>query len=184
MTQVLLGLGTNVQRDENLCAGLDALQALFGPLDCSPVFESEPVGIRSQCFLNMVVRINTELPLPELLMQLKAIEAAQGRFTAAPRQLPLDIDVLTYGEQVGELAGYQLPRPGIESSAHILWPLALLVPQQSLPGSANNFVDLWARAKVTHDLWPYKLQWQGQQLTPEQLLTVRQSTKPAKAAML
>lgn len=184
MTQVLLGLGTNLQREENLCAGLDRLQALFGPLDCSPVFESEPVGIRSHCFLNMVVRINTALALPELLAQLKAIEAAQGRFEAAPRQLPLDIDVLTYGDQVGEQQGYQLPRPGIIASAHILWPLALLAPKQCLPGSDQSFADLWARADVTHDLWPYRLQWRGQQLTPEQIPDVRQDAALAGPALL
>ena len=50
LTDVYLGLGSNIEREAHLRAGLDALAELFGEFACSPVFESEPVAIRSACF--------------------------------------------------------------------------------------------------------------------------------------
>lgn len=94
LIDVYLGLGSNVEREKHLRAGLDALFELFGDLDCSPVFESEPVGIRSDCFLNMVVQVKTSMPLPELDQHLKQIEALNGRYALPRKGLPLDIDVL------------------------------------------------------------------------------------------
>src|SRR5690554_4326303 len=101
LIDVYLGLGSNLERERHLHAGLDALLELFGNLECSPVFESEPVGIRSDCFLNMVVHVKTTMPLPELDQHLKQIEARNGRYAVPRRGLPLDIDVLLYGQQTG-----------------------------------------------------------------------------------
>ena len=66
LTQVFLGLGSNFEREAHLCAGLEALTELLGPLQCSPVFESLPVGIKSGRFFNLVVSAYTDLPLAEL----------------------------------------------------------------------------------------------------------------------
>ena len=50
LIDVYLGLGSNIDRERNIVAALDQLAQVFGELHCSPVFESEPVGIRSDCF--------------------------------------------------------------------------------------------------------------------------------------
>lgn len=170
LTDVYLGLGSNTDRERNMLAALDALAELFGPLDCSPLFESEPVGIRSGCFFNMVVRVCTAMPLASLVGQLKAIEARQGRLTAAPRQLPLDIDVLLYGDCAGVYDGLILPRPRMLESAHVLWPLALLAPGHLCPGATATCAQLWQQFQPEHRLWPVALTWQGRQLTPAALL--------------
>ncbi len=170
LTDVYLGLGSNIDRERNLLAALDALAALFGPIDCSPVFESEPVGIRSGCFFNMVVRIRTAMPPAGLASRLKVIEAQQGRLTAGPRQLPLDIDVLLYGELNGDCDGLILPRPRMLESAHVLWPLALLAPGLRHPGATASYADLWRASRPQHALWPVALNWRGQPLTPDRML--------------
>src|SRR5690554_1841130 len=120
LVEVYLGLGSNTDRNKHLCAGLDALQALFGQLDCSPVFESEAVGIRSACFYNMVVRIKTAMPLLELVRQLKHIESLNGRYAAPRKSLTLDIDVLLYGQQTGVFDGVCLPRAEVLKNAFVL----------------------------------------------------------------
>lgn len=79
LTRVYLGLGSNVQREAHLCAGLDALAGLLSDMRCSPVFESHAVGIKSGNFFNLVVVGETELPLLELDRRLKFIEADNGR---------------------------------------------------------------------------------------------------------
>lgn len=45
LTQVYLGLGSNIEREPHLCAGLDALAGFLIDMRCSAVFESQPVGI-------------------------------------------------------------------------------------------------------------------------------------------
>ena len=79
LTPVLLGLGSNVQREPHLHAGLDALAELLVNMRCSPVFESLAVGYKGDNFYNLVVAGDTELPLTELDRRLKFIEADNGR---------------------------------------------------------------------------------------------------------
>ncbi len=178
LTDVYLGLGSNIERERHILAALDALADEFGELECSPVFESEPVGIRSGCFFNMVVRLRTRLELPALVARLKAIEAREGRLQAAPRELPLDIDVLLYGELAGDFAGVILPRPRILESAHVLWPLAVLAPELRHPGSAASYAELWRSTCTRYALWPVALCWRNRPLTPTWMLG-----QPKSAAM-
>jgi len=108
LTRVYLGLGSNIEREAHLGAGLDALAGLLDDMRCSPVFESHAVGIKSGNFFNLVVTGQTELPLLELDRRLKFIEADNGRYAPERKGLPLDIDVLLYGEQVGNFNGLVL----------------------------------------------------------------------------
>lgn len=170
LIDVYLGLGSNIERETHICAGLDALVELFGELDCSPVFESEPVGIRSDCFLNMVVHFKTHLPLAELDRHLKHIEAVNGRYALPRRGLPLDIDVLLYGQQTGVYESITLPRAEILKNAFVLWPLALLAPDVLHPVAQRSFLELWQQAQINQQLWPVMFFWHARQLTPPTLL--------------
>jgi 2-amino-4-hydroxy-6-hydroxymethyldihydropteridine diphosphokinase len=170
LTQVFLGLGSNIEREAHLCAGLDALTALLGELDCSPVFESLPVGIKSGRFFNLVVSAYTDLPLAELDRRLKCIEAENGRYAPDRKGLPLDIDVLLYGQLVGDFDGLTLPREEILRNAFVLWPLALHVPLMCHPRTQRNFSEHWQAAHIAQQLWPVGFVWAGRQLTPATLL--------------
>ncbi len=172
LTTVYLGLGSNSQRERHLCAGLDALDALLQDLQCSPVFESAPVGIVSAPFYNLVVCGQTDLPLAELDRQLKAIEAANGRYAGnrQPRELPLDVDVLLYGALCGEFDGLTLPRAEVLKNAFVLWPLALLAPQLVCPGTPQCFAALWQQSAIDQQLRPAAFEWRGRALTPASLL--------------
>ena len=170
LTQVFLGLGSNVEREAHLCAGLEALTELLGPLQCSPVFESLPVGIKSGRFFNLVVSAYTDLPLAEVDRRLKCIEADNGRYAPGRKGLPLDIDVLLYGQQVGNFDGLILPREEILKNAFVLWPLALHAPQMLHPGVQRSFAELWHAAQISQQLWPVAFVWRAQQLTPPALL--------------
>ncbi|AEB60391.1 2-amino-4-hydroxy-6-hydroxymethyldihydropteridine diphosphokinase [Ectopseudomonas mendocina] len=175
LTRVFLGLGSNVQREVHLCAGLDALAGVLSDMRCSPVFESHAVGIKSGNFFNLVVVGETELPLLELDRRLKFIEADNGRYAPDRKGLPLDIDVLLYGEQVGNFNGLILPRAEILKNAFVLWPLALLAPQVCHPVDGRSFAELWASAQIDQQLWPAAFQWWGVELTPAELLQARSS---------
>lgn len=170
MTAVLLGLGSNNERERHLCAGLDALAELVEDLRCSPVFESLAVGYRGDNFYNLVVSGQTELPLLELDRRLKFIEADNGRYAPDRKGLPLDIDVLAYGDEVGTFNGLVLPRPEILRNAFVLWPLALLVPTWRHPGTGRSFAELWESARIDQALWPVPFRWRATELTPPALL--------------
>jgi len=169
LTPVLLGLGSNSERVAHLTAGLEALDGFLLNLRCSPVFESLPVGIRSGPFYNLVVAADTELPLLELDRRLKFIEADNGRYAPERKGLPLDIDVLTYGDLVGNFDGLVLPRAEILRNAFVLWPLALLVPERHHPGTACRFAELWRGARIEQGLWPVSFHWRGMELTSVEL---------------
>ena len=173
VTRIFLGLGSNIERERHLCAGLDALAGFVDSLQCSPVFESAPVGINSGPFFNLVVSGETDLPLAELDQRLKLIEADNGRYAPCRKGLPLDIDVLLYGEQVGDFDGLVLPRAEILKNAFVLWPLALLAPQLQHPVDGRSFAELWASAQIDQQLWPAAFQWRGTELTPPELLQAR-----------
>jgi 2-amino-4-hydroxy-6-hydroxymethyldihydropteridine diphosphokinase len=170
LTRVLLGLGSNIGREAHLCAGLDALAGLLSEMHCSPVFESQAVGIKSGPFFNLVVAGYSELPLGELDRRLKFIEADNGRYAPDRKGLPLDIDVLLYGDLLGNFDGLILPRAEILKNAFVLWPLALLVPDALHPGAQRSFAELWQAAQIEQQLWPVAFSWGDQQLTPADLL--------------
>jgi 2-amino-4-hydroxy-6-hydroxymethyldihydropteridine diphosphokinase len=170
LSRVYLGLGSNVQREAHLLAGLEALAEVLEEMRCSPVFESHAVGIRSDNFYNLTVTGLTRLPLGELDRRLKFIEADNGRYAPDRVGLPLDIDVLLYDQRVGEHDGVLLPRAEILRNAFVLWPLSLLAPDELHPGRQLPFGQLWRDASIDQQLWPVAFQWRGQALTPPELL--------------
>ncbi|MDB5983391.1 MAG: 2-amino-4-hydroxy-6-hydroxymethyldihydropteridine pyrophosphokinae [Pseudomonas sp.] len=169
LTQIFLGLGSNIEREKHLHAGLEALDGFLQQMTCSPVFESQPVGIKSGPFFNLVVSAYTDLPLMELDRRLKFIEADNGRYAPERKGLPLDIDVLLYGEQVGNFDGLILPRAEILKNAFVLWPLSLIAPERLHPGVGISFADLWGDARIEQVLAPVAFEWRGKQLTPERI---------------
>ena len=170
LTQVYLGLGSNIERETHLRAGLDALAGFLTDMQCSAVFESQPVGIKSGPFFNLVVSAYTDLPLMELDRRLKFIEADNGRYAPDRKGLPLDIDVLLYGDLVGNFDGLVLPRAEILKNAFVLWPLSMMAPDRVHPEVGKTLAELWRDAQIDQVLAPVGFEWQGLQLTPDSLL--------------
>lgn len=146
MIQVFLGLGSNLDREKNIRAGLLSLKKLFGDLRLSNVYESESVGFKGSNFYNLVVSLQTDLTIAELSEALKKIEDENGRVRTGPKYSPrtLDIDILTYGDFVGVEAGVELPRAEITDNAFVLLPLSELVPDELHPHLKKSYAELWA----------------------------------------
>ncbi|MBH3410894.1 2-amino-4-hydroxy-6-hydroxymethyldihydropteridine diphosphokinase [Pseudomonas putida] len=165
LNTVYLGLGSNIDRHQHLCAGLDALAAILSDMQCSPAFESQAVGIKSGPFINFVVTGKTGLPLMELDRRLKFIEADNGRYAPDRKGLPLDIDVLMYNNLHGTFDGLVLPRAEILKNAFVLWPLSRLAPELVHPGAGKSMAQLWQEARIDQVLAPVAFEWRGLQLT-------------------
>lgn len=145
MTEVFLGLGSNVKRERHLREGIKALREQFGSVRLSPVFESESVGFAGSPFYNLVVSIETALPVGALQQALRDIEYRLGRTPDQRKYSPrtLDIDMLTYGDVVGDVDGVRLPRDEILENAFVLWPLACLAPNNRHPQVQISYLQLW-----------------------------------------
>ncbi|MCX2522874.1 2-amino-4-hydroxy-6-hydroxymethyldihydropteridine diphosphokinase [Larsenimonas rhizosphaerae] len=166
MTEVLLGIGSNLNPTHHLRLALDALNARFGPIATSRVFESQPVGFDStNLFYNMVVAISTPLPPEILAEQLKAMEYQLGRPENARKfaSRVIDIDVLTHGESVLQKDGLVLPRNDITQYAFVLKPLAELRPHTPHPALGTTYQALWQQFSTAtpQPLTPIHFEWQG-----------------------
>lgn len=127
-----VALGSNLgDREEYLRAGLRGLaEAGLAPVGLSSVWETEPVGPAGPTwFLNLVARIDTELPPLDVLRRLLEIERRAGRVrTTAQAQRVLDLDLLLLGDQSWADAELELPHPRMWQRRFVLEPLAELDP--------------------------------------------------------
>ncbi|MEY1661212.1 2-amino-4-hydroxy-6-hydroxymethyldihydropteridine diphosphokinase [Isoalcanivorax beigongshangi] len=165
-TRVLLGVGSNIQREQHIVSGLDDLHRRFGTLRVSPIYESAAVGFNGRPFYNLAVEVWIRQSLPELVTALREIEAAHGRLRTEKKfsSRTLDIDVLTYGDLAGEHHGVLLPRDEVYHYAHVLKPLLDLDPQGRCPGSGRSWQQLWDALENPGALTEVPLVW-----TPSQV---------------
>ncbi|WP_339858493.1 2-amino-4-hydroxy-6-hydroxymethyldihydropteridine diphosphokinase [Pseudohongiella acticola] len=168
MSLLTLSLGSNQQADHHIRAALDALQADYGTLQISSVFESRAVGFDGNNFLNMVVAVDTDMALATVSARIKALETEHGRVRGGPRFSPrtLDIDILTYADCVGDYDGIVLPRPEITENAFVLWPMSQLCGDLTDPHTGLSYATLWQRYdKSRQVLWPIDFDWQGRRIS-------------------
>ncbi len=143
MTQVYLGIGSNIDRETSVRNGLNALKSLYGQLQISPVYESKAFGFEGDDFYNLVVGFETELDIDKIEMQLKDIERQSGRRQSDSSYSPrtLDIDLLLYGDLVCDK--HELPRVDIIKYAFVLKPLCDLASDLIHPVENKTMSELW-----------------------------------------
>jgi 2-amino-4-hydroxy-6-hydroxymethyldihydropteridine diphosphokinase len=91
----------------------------------SAVYETPPWGVTNQpAFLNMAVKVKTELTPVDLRDTVKEIEAQLGReptYHWGPRVI--DIDILFYDHVILETPELVIPHPRLHERAFVLVPL-------------------------------------------------------------
>lgn len=160
---VYISIGSNIDRERYVNAALDALAGWFENMQVSPVYESEAVGFNGSPFLNLVVGIKTSLSVGELSRAFKQLESDNGRRPGALKfsARTLDLDILTYGEAVGQMHGVELPRGEILRNAFVLRPLADIAPDVKHPTCQKSYRELWQAYSTDQKLWPVDFSWQG-----------------------
>ena len=155
MRTVYLGLGTNLDdRDGWLDQGLALLEehlvsrrAVLA-MTLSPRYETEAWGMApgTPSFLNMVVAVDTALPLPDVLQMGLAVERECGRVrnpeSKGYANRTLDVDVLCTSTsetwEPDEATGLDLnvPHPRMMTRRFVLQPLVDLAPELVVDGQA------------------------------------------------
>ncbi len=167
MARVYLGLGSNIERERYLVAGLDALARRYGELALSSVYDCPAIGFDGQPFLNMVIGLHWDGRVGELARELRHIEREHGRAPAAERYSArqLDIDILLFDALAGEVDGVLLPRPEILDSAFVLRPLAELAPDLSHPLTGQSFAAHWRAYAARQPTRRVDFRWRGRSIS-------------------
>jgi 2-amino-4-hydroxy-6-hydroxymethyldihydropteridine diphosphokinase len=147
MARVYVSIGSNIEREPNIRAALQALRENFGGLALSRVYENRPIGFDGENFYNLVAAFDTD-QLPEAVTAiLHDIEQRLGRVRGPSRftSRTIDLDLLLYNDLVREQSSLRLPRREIDEYACVLRPLAELAPETRHPLTGETFAALWAR---------------------------------------
>jgi len=147
MTTVYLSIGSNIEREKHLHAGITALKKQFGTLILSSVYESDAVGFDGQPFLNLVASFKTEHPPEQVDSLLDIIEKNNGRTREQKKFNPrtLDLDLILYGDYISQDPTLEIPRDEITQYAFVLEPLAEIAGELLHPVLKTSYDQLWQR---------------------------------------
>jgi 2-amino-4-hydroxy-6-hydroxymethyldihydropteridine diphosphokinase len=153
MSTAWLGLGSNVNAENNIRAGIKELKNKFENVSLSPVYSSTAVGFDGDDFINLVARVETEMPPLELRGYLRDLEDRYGRKRNVPKfsDRVLDIDILLYDDLVLRSPVLDMPRGEIIKFAHVLKPLADLEPDLIHPTELRSMADIWESSGLDDD---------------------------------
>lgn len=148
--RIYISIGSNIEPAQNVRLAVQALRDIFGVLELSPVYESEAVGFAGDNFYNLVVAATTAMSVGEVNQALHDIEDRYGRVRNGPRfsSRSIDLDLLLYDDLCGEVDGVILPRAEVPHHAHVLCPLADLIPDAIHPRLKQSYQQLWQEFAV------------------------------------
>lgn len=130
MPTTYLSLGSNLgDRKQLLHTAINEIAERVGRVEAiSSCIETEPVGFDSvHLFLNMAVRVTTELNPYELLKVLKQLERDLGRtrksYDGVHYDRTIDIDILLYDNLEVNSEELQIPHPRMWERDFVIRPL-------------------------------------------------------------
>lgn len=137
MTNVYLGLGSNLQHPKNQL--LTAIQSIADHpcihlVKSSSLYSSDSILEGQPRYINAVIHITTTLTPIQLLDTLQTIEQSHGRERKEHwGARTLDLDILLFGNQIINEPRLTIPHPQIEFRSFVLIPLLELTEDIQLP---------------------------------------------------
>ncbi|MBI4025509.1 MAG: 2-amino-4-hydroxy-6-hydroxymethyldihydropteridine diphosphokinase [Verrucomicrobia bacterium] len=142
--RVGIGLGSNQgDRLDHLRSALLWIEKQSdGPVKCSGVYETDPVGCApdTPAFLNAVCEIVSDRDPVDLLRRMREFERQRGRPATYARNAPrpLDLDLLYAGDLILQTPELILPHPRMLERRFVLQPLCDIRPDLTLPGQTRT----------------------------------------------
>jgi 2-amino-4-hydroxy-6-hydroxymethyldihydropteridine diphosphokinase len=110
VNRAVIGLGSNINAEENIRKAKEAIGGKFKIIKSSSFVETEPVGFKEQDrFINGALLIETESEAPELKSWLKKLELKLGRVKSKIKYGPrtIDLDILVWNGEIVEEEVYE-----------------------------------------------------------------------------
>lgn len=141
---VLVSMGSNYQPKENLSGGFARIKSQFKVRRASNLYITEDVKGKkdSPHFINQVIEIDVNQSFKDLITSFKSIEMSFSRVPGNNKVVPLDLDVLTYNNDVFFLDGKTIPDPNLIKYKYIALPLAEIDPDFRHPASGKSIEEI------------------------------------------
>jgi 2-amino-4-hydroxy-6-hydroxymethyldihydropteridine diphosphokinase len=141
---VFLGLGTNLgDREAYLNKAIEFIGKSVGRIDSlSGIYETEPWGFQGENnFLNMVIKVHTDLKPAVLMKSLLRIEEQLGRIRDSReyKSRTIDIDILLYSNLIINNSDLTIPHPMMQDRKFVLVPLCDIAPKMIHPVLNKTF---------------------------------------------
>jgi 2-amino-4-hydroxy-6-hydroxymethyldihydropteridine diphosphokinase len=145
MVDVYLGLGSNIDPEENLRLGVTELKRRYGELTISNTYQNAAVGFEGDDFLNLVVSFESGDDPMSIHEHIETVHMMAGRQRGAGpfSARPLDIDLLLYGDLVIAAPPLNLPRADVLEYSFVLRPLSEIAPDLVHPETGRTLSDHW-----------------------------------------
>lgn len=156
MVEAYIGIGSNLGDRRDLCSralGLLSMLPHSRMMGYSSTYETEPVGDVGGPFLNLVARVDTELPVRRLMLLLEETERGLGRNLekrTGPRTM--DLDLLFYGDRIIHDGDLVVPHPRLHERRFVLTPLAELTRNFLHPVLGQTLSTLLAALRDPHEV--------------------------------
>jgi len=157
---VYLGIGSNIDPENNLRLAVSELRRRFGELTISPTYRSVAAGFDGPDFLNLVVGLESSETPGSIHEHIDEIHKLAGRQKGAARysSRPLDIDLLLYDDLILDAPPVKLPRADVLKYSFVLRPLAEIAPDLRHPQTGRSLLHHWQDFDAdSHPLVPTNL---------------------------
>ena len=145
MATVYLGLGSNIDPEDNLRFAIGELHRTYGELRLSNVYRNAAVGFEGADFLNLAVGLESNDSPADIHETIEAIHDRVGRQRDDDKysSRPLDIDLLLYDDLVTAGPPVRLPRRDVLEYSFALLPLYELAPDYVHPETGRTLAEHW-----------------------------------------
>ena len=151
MAHVFLNIGSNLgNRRLNISKAIREIEREFGAFELSHIVESDPQGFDStNSFLNIGMRIVSDLPPLDVLKRLQSIEkslssVAHRNQDNTYKDRELDIDIVAIDDLIIDSEALTVPHPKLSERIFFLGPLNELAPGWRDPRTGKNPTEMLA----------------------------------------
>lgn len=145
MALIYLGIGSNLNPQENFRLAHRELAKRFSLRKISPVYRNKALGFAGSDFLNAVVCVESDMDPTAVCHELQVIHDIAGRKRDGGKfsSRTLDIDLLLYGDLVTDDRVVSVPRSDVLEFSFVLRPLADIAPDLRHPVTGKSIARHW-----------------------------------------